>query len=106
MKDSTTDRPEIARHLNAPQYAKDVHYNQEIVVGMTRGVATMIGNQARDNHKTVLQPKVVNETKRTERYSEAAPARKAFSTMAKSGYFQSPNAAGNVVSKKLDSREC
>ncbi len=101
MKDATTDNPEIARHLNAPQYAKDMHYKQEVMVGMTRGTATMIGNSARDNHKTVLLPKVVNETKRTERYSEAEPARKAFSTLAKDGYYQTPNSAGNGIARRM-----
>jgi hypothetical protein len=105
MRDITTDNPDKARHLNGPQYCKDVYQPGEVIVGMTRGTASMIGNEARGNHKTVLEHKVVGDTKRTERYSEAAPARKAFSTMAKSGYYQNPNAAGNVVSKKLYSRE-
>jgi hypothetical protein len=105
MKDSTTDNPDKARHLNGPQYSNQVYQPGEVVIGMTRGKSTMIGNEARSNHKTVLEHKVVNETKRTERNSEAMPARKAFSTMAKSGYFQNPNAAGNVVSKKLYSKD-
>ena len=105
MKDSTTDNPEKERHLNGPQYAKDVHQPGEVVTGMTRGTASMIGQSARASHKDVLQNKIVDSTKRTERYSEAQPARKAFSTMAISGYYQSPNSAGNVVSKKLYGRD-
>lgn len=101
MKDATTSNPQIGCHLNAPQYAKDMHYRQEVRIGMTRGTATMIGNSARDNHKTVLLPKVVHETKRTERYSEAQPARKAFSTLAKDGYYQTPNAIGNSVARRM-----